>query len=221
MAVQILAMYSLAFILFTLDGCTAATTPNMKASTSSAAPSGTSFASGFDMKTSWGNLSPYADSSGFGIDKGFPARCELSQVHVLHRHAQRYPSSWPTDGGGMELFAAKVANYSKQNPNKRVGSGPLSFLNDWEYMLGENLLLPSGAATEATAGALFWSQYGRLLYRAGPGDATYDSSMNVFLNGTARHKPTFRTTDYPRILESARWWLSMSISLQIEGLADF
>jgi 3-phytase len=113
----------------------------------------------------------------------------------------------------MELFAAKVANYSKQNPNKKVGSGPLSFLNDWEYMLGENLLLPSGAATEATAGALFWSQYGRLLYRAGPGDATYDSSMNVFLNGTARQKPTFRTTDYPRILESARWWLSKPISL--------
>lgn len=172
------------------------------------------------MKTSWGNLSPYSDSIGFGIEKGFPAQCELSQVHVLHRHAQRYPSSWPTDGGGMETFATKVANYSKQNPDKKVGSGPLSFLNDWEYMLGENLLLPSGAATEATAGALFWSQYGRLLYRAGRGDAIYDPSMNVFPNGTSRPKPTFRTTDYPRILESARWWLSKVIGLKTENDVD-
>ncbi|KAJ5300344.1 uncharacterized protein N7443_005346, partial [Penicillium atrosanguineum] len=202
------AMHSLAIILFALGGSTAAVMPSISSSSRPASPTGTSFPSGFDMKTSWGNLSPYSDSIGFGIEKGFPAQCELSQVHVLHRHAQRYPSSWPTDGGGMETFASKVANYSKQNPDKKVGSGPLSFLNDWEYMLGENLLLPSGAATEATAGALFWSQYGRLLYRAGRGDAIYDPSMNVFLNGTSRPKPTFRTTDYPRILESARWWLS-------------
>ena len=167
------------------------------------------------MKSRWGNLSPYTDSTGFGIDKGFPAECELSQVHVLHRHGQRYPSSWPTDGGAMQSFADKIANYSKQNPDKKVGSGPLSFLNDWEYVLGNNLLLPSGAAAEATAGALFWSQYGRLLYRAGRGDAIYDPSMNVWPNGTARPKPTFRTTDYPRILESARWWLSKYYSLSI------
>lgn len=158
------------------------------------------------MKTSWGNLSPYADSTGFGIDKGFPADCELSQVHVLHRHAQRYPTSW--DGGAMEAFAQKVANYSRGSPSENVGSGALSFLNDWEYVLGLETLLPTGAATEAASGALFWSQYGRLLYRAGRGDAIYSPSMNVYPNGTARPKPTFRTTSYPRILESARWWLS-------------
>lgn len=219
MVIQKSAMYSLAITLLALgDGIAAITVPNSSpSSSSSAAPTGTSFASGFDMKTSWGNLSPYSDSAGFGIDKGFPAQCELSQVHVLHRHAQRYPSSWPTDGGGMETFAAKVANFTKQNPDKKVGSGPLSFLNDWEYMLGENLLLPSGAATEATAGALFWSQYGRLLYHAGQGDAIYDPSMNAFPNGTARPKPTFRTTDYPRIIESARWWLSKYCCSFIKG----
>lgn len=160
------------------------------------------------MKTSWGNLSPYADSTGFGLDKGFPAECELSQVHVLHRHAQRYPTSWPLDGGAMEAFAEKLNEYSRNHPDRKVGSGPGSFLNDWKYMLGLDTLLPSGAATEATSGASFWSQYGRLLYRAGRGDAIYDPSMNVYPNGTARLKPTFRTTSYPRILESARWWLS-------------
>ncbi|KAJ5464386.1 Histidine phosphatase superfamilyclade-2 [Penicillium daleae] len=185
----------------------AAMAVSSSSSTSPAAPTGTSYASGFDMTTSWGNLSPYSDAPGFDAPKGYPMGCELSQVHVLHRHAQRYPSSWPTDGGGMETFAQKVANYSKRSDGK-VGSGPLAFLNDWEYLLGENLLLATGAATEATAGALFWSMYGRLLYHAGPGKAVYDSSMNVYPNGTARPKPTFRTTSYPRILESARWWLS-------------
>lgn len=184
-----------------------AVSSSSSASTPAAAPTGTSYASGFDMTTSWGNLSPYSDAPGFDAPKGYPIGCELSQVHVLHRHAQRYPSSWPTDGGGMETFAKKVANYSKKSDGK-VGSGPLAFLNDWEYMLGENLLLATGAATEATAGALFWSMYGRLLYHAGAGKAVYDSSMNVYPNGTARPKPTFRTTSYPRILESARWWLS-------------
>ncbi|CAI7618771.1 unnamed protein product [Penicillium pancosmium] len=171
-------------------------------------PTGTSYPSGFEIKKSWGHLSPYDDAHHFGVDKGFPVECELSQVHVLHRHAQRYPTSWPTDGGGMEDFAYKVGNYSKKNPGKKIGAGPLSFLNEWKYILGENLLLPSGAATEATAGALFWSEYGRLLYHAGKGDAIYDPSMNTFPNGTQRPKPIFRTTSYPRILESARWWLS-------------
>ncbi|KAJ5994695.1 hypothetical protein N7481_001672 [Penicillium waksmanii] len=161
---------------------------------------------GLDVKTSWGNLSPYADALGFGISQGYPVGCELSQVHVLHRHGQRYPTEW--DGGSMEKFAQKLGNYSKKNPDRKVGIGPLEFLHGWEYTLGLDMLLPTGAATESTSGALFWSMYGHLLYRAGPGDAKYDSSLNVYPNGTVRPKPIFRSTSQPRILESARWWLS-------------
>ncbi|KXG51775.1 Histidine phosphatase superfamily, clade-2 [Penicillium griseofulvum] len=191
--------------LLALMGSTAA----MISSTSSAeaGPTGLSYPSGFDMKTSWANLSPYADASGFNVSKGFPLECELSQVHVLHRHAQRYPTQWLLDGEGMENFAQKLANYTKKHPHKKIGSGSLAFLDDWEYMLGSNTLLPTGAATEASSGAQFWSQYGRLLYHAGSGDATWNASLNVYPNGTARPKPTFRSTSYPRILESARWWL--------------
>jgi hypothetical protein len=174
----------------------------------SAGPTGLSYPSGFDMKSSWAHLSPYVDASGFNVSKGFPSECELSQVHILHRHAQRYPTYYPLDGEGMERFAQKLANYSRKHPQKKVGSGPLAFLNDWEYILGLNTLLPTGAATEVTSGALFWSQYGRLLYRAEASQAAWNSTLNVYPNGTARPKPTFRTTSYPRILESARWWLS-------------
>lgn len=107
----------------------------------------------------------------------------------------------------MEAFAQKVKNYSKLHDG-RVGKGPLDFLNQWEYMLGEDTLQVTGAATEATSGARIWAKYGRLLYRAGPGVAAWDSSLNVYPNGTARPKPIFRTTSQARILESARWWLS-------------
>ncbi|KAJ5726309.1 Histidine phosphatase superfamily clade-2 [Penicillium malachiteum] len=172
-------------------------------------PTGATYASGFDMTKSWANLSPYKDADGFNIPKGVPQGCELSQVHVLHRHAQRFPTAYPLDGDGMGDFAAKLANYSKAHPDSTSATGPLKFLNNWEYILGEDLLLENGAATEATSGANFWINYGRLLYRAGRKNlAAWSTSLNVYSNGTARPTPVFRTTSQARILESARWWLS-------------
>ena len=102
----------------------------------------------------------------------------------------------------MQNFFAKV---------KEIGgaTGPLAFLNDWEYILGEDTLMETGQSTEATSGAHFWLQYGRLLYRATRETlARWDPALNVYPNGTARSKPVFRTTGQDRILESARWWLS-------------
>lgn len=177
-------------------------------SASAHAPTGTAYPDGFDMETSWGNLSPYKSPSGFGLPKGVPKGCELSQTHVLHRHAQRYPTGSRMDGESMELFSQKLANYTSSHKGTPVGNGPLEFLNHWEYLLGEELLLETGAATEDTSGADFWTTHGRLLYRAGPNVSVWDESLNVFPNGTARRKPVFRTTSMSRILESARWWLS-------------
>lgn len=173
------------------------------------APTGATYASGFDMTRSWANLSPYKDADSFGVPKGMPAGCELSQVHVLHRHAERYPTNYPLDGEGMQDFAAKLTNYSKAHSGKAVASGPLKFLNNWKYVIGEDILMETGAATEATSGAHFWIKYGRLLYRPDRDNvAAWNSSLNVYPNGTARPKPVFRTTSQSRILESARWWLS-------------
>ncbi|KGO65768.1 Histidine phosphatase superfamily, clade-2 [Penicillium expansum] len=172
-------------------------------------PTGSSYASGFDMTASWANLSPYKDADSFGLPSGVPQGCELSQVHVLHRHAQRFPTDYPLDGEGMTDFAAKLTNYSKAHPNKTVALGPLKFLNNWDYVIGQDILMENGAATEATSGANFWIKYGRLLYRAGRENAAaWSSSLNVYANGTDRPTPVFRTTSQARILESARWWLS-------------
>ncbi|CAI7627968.1 hypothetical protein PCG10_001341 [Penicillium crustosum] len=195
------------FIGATLVTAVAATATSTSAPTS--APTGSSYASGFDMTKSWANLSPYKDADSFGIPSGVPQGCELSQVHVLHRHAQRFPTPYPLDGEGMTDFAAKLTNYSKANPGKTVAVGPLKFLNNWDYVIGEDTLMENGAATEATSGANFWIKYGRLLYRAGRENvAAWSSSLNVYANGTDRPTPVFRTTSQARILESARWWLS-------------
>ncbi|PYH43653.1 putative phytase [Aspergillus saccharolyticus JOP 1030-1] len=199
-------------LLATLGATGAAALPGTSSSSSStpAAPAATGAAlpAGFDITAYWGNLSPYHDAPGFNVSTGNPQGCELSQVHILHRHAQRYPTPYELDGESMEAFAQKLQNYRLQHPNETLGTGPLEFLNEWKYLMGEDLLLPSGAATEATSGANFWNKYGRPLFRAPAGLADWDASLNVFPNGTQRPKPIFRTTGQARILESARWWLS-------------
>lgn len=108
----------------------------------------------------------------------------------------------------MKESRIKLVNYTKIHSNTTVGRGPLTFLNGWEYLMGEDTLLTLGAATEATSGANSWDQYRRALYRAGPGVASWDRSLNLFPNHTERPKPVFRATSQTRILESARWWLS-------------
>ena len=189
--------------------CLAVADAASSSSTAASAPTGATYASGFDMTRSWANLSPYKDADGFGVPNGVPQGCELSQAHVLHRHAERYPTNYPLDGEGMQDFADKLANYSKAHPGKNIASGPLGFLNRWNYVLGSDTLMETGASTEATSGANFWIKYGRLLYRPDREHvAGWSPSLNVYPNGTARSKPVFRTTSQARILESARWWLS-------------
>lgn len=207
---NLLQRASQAIAVLTFLGSLASSTP-----TSSASPStqtGETYPNGFDISRSWANLSPYKNGD-FGLPKGVPRGCELSQAHVLHRHAERFPTSGLLNADAMKNFHSKLVNYTKAHPGKAIGRGPLDFLNDWKYLLGEELLLASGAATEDTAGADFWSRYGRLLYRSEPGAAAWDPSMNRFPNGTARPKPVFRTTSQSRILESARWWLSKFIEM--------
>lgn len=180
------------------------------------APTGSHYPSGFDITRSWANLSPYQEAASFGLPKGVPQGCQLSQVHVLHRHAQRYPIGYFFDAEMTVNFSQKVTNYSKTHPGKNLGAGPLEFLDHWTYRIGKELLLMTGAAAEATSGAEFWNKYGRLLYRAGPDMAGWDESLNTFPNGTARPKPVFRTASQARIVESARWWLSEFSDVQLD-----
>ncbi|OGM51096.1 phytase [Aspergillus bombycis] len=190
-----------ALLAFTRDA------PSSSSSLKAAGPSSAEYSPGFDITSSWANLSPYKEADGFGVPKGVPRGCELSQVHVLHRHAARYPESAWFDGEGMERFSQKLKSYNNDH-DVSVGTGPLAFLKNWKYLLGRDILLAAGTATEASSGADIWSKYGRMLYRAPPGMAVWDPELNVYPNGTRRPKPSFRTTNKQRVSESARWWLT-------------
>ncbi|RAK81179.1 histidine phosphatase family protein [Aspergillus fijiensis CBS 313.89] len=153
----------------------------------------------------WGALTPYHEVSSFGASGGIPQGCRLSQAHVLHRHTERYPTSYFLEGGQAEVLADKIATYQSAHPDTTFATGPLAFLNEWQYIFaggGTNTLLPSGTTTAHAAGAAFWSQYGRLLYDVGTEDPFWREGLNVSA------KLVFRTTSEERIVESAKWWLN-------------
>jgi hypothetical protein len=140
----------------------------------------------------WGQITPYSDNpeNYFGVEyTGLPEGCQVEQAHVLQRHAQRFPTGAFDDGETDENFAAKLMDFTSAHPKERF-TGPLQFMNSWQYLLGESYLTNIGAATEFAAGVSFWNRYGRILYDAQPGQINY--------NATARPKPVLRTTSQSR-----------------------
>ena len=55
---------------------------------------------------------------------------------MLSRHGARYP----TTGANVVDLGKRIANAT----GKFKAEGALSFLNDWKYQLGENILVPKG-----------------------------------------------------------------------------
>jgi hypothetical protein len=114
-----------------------------------------------------------------------PPGSNITHVHVLHRHGSRYPSR----GSGAEQFGATVANLTANG--RRPFSGELSFLNDWRYELGAEILTPGGRQELYDSGVPHWYNYGRLL----------DASSH-------KRKLVARTTTMERMLESAESFLA-------------
>ncbi|KAI0361287.1 phosphoglycerate mutase-like protein [Trametes cingulata] len=136
----------------------------------------------FDPVRSWGNLSPwFSVGDVFGLphaSQAVPSGCELTQVHLLHRHGARYPTS----GSGPSAFASKV--HAAATSSGFSASGPLEFLNTWTYKLGAELLTPFGRQQLFDLGSAFRVKYGHLLK-----DFT--------------DLPVFRTTSEARMVDSA------------------
>ncbi|KAF7968230.1 hypothetical protein HWV62_31613 [Athelia sp. TMB] len=137
-------------------------------------------AAAFDVTKHWGNLSPMQSVDGVLSDTSpqIPAGYELRQVHLLHRHGARYPTS----GAGPATFAAKLQSIA--NSTGFSASGPLEFLNTWTYKLGAEILTPFGRGQLFDLGVGFRVQYGDLL------------------KGFSK-LPVFRTTSEDRMVDSA------------------
>ncbi|EGG09376.1 uncharacterized protein MELLADRAFT_77108 [Melampsora larici-populina 98AG31] len=137
----------------------------------------------FDPIRSWGYLSPFQSlpHDTFGLESAtakVPPTCELEQVHMLHRHGARYPTSSKEPAGfANRLKAAK--GYK--------ATGQLEFLNNWKYGLGIEILTPFGRNQLFNLGVGFRQKYGHLL------DRMTDSTKKL----------VFRTTSQNRMLHSA------------------
>ncbi|KAE9363417.1 phosphoglycerate mutase-like protein [Stipitochalara longipes BDJ] len=155
----------------------------------------------------WGQLSPYADNpeNYFGVDYvGLPDGCQIESVQTLQRHAQRFPTSAIDDGANDQLFATKVFNFTSLSNSTGSFTGPLSFLNKYQYQIVDTGLLTGvGATTELASGVSFWNRYGRTLYNATVGQISYNAT---FPNGTARPPVVLRTTSQARIENSEINW---------------
>lgn len=73
---------------------------------------------------------------------------------MLSRHGSRYPTS----GANVYIFGQKIANLT----GKFQASGQLSFLNDWKYELGREILVPRGRQELFESGVLHYYQYAQL-----------------------------------------------------------
>ena len=87
-----------------------------------------------------GQVSPYfPNPDGFGVSEyPLPAGSNISQLHMLARHGSRYP----TGDSGVAKFSTSLVQAVKNG--SASFSGELAFLNNWEYGLGSEILVPVG-----------------------------------------------------------------------------
>ncbi|KAF4634281.1 hypothetical protein G7Y89_g3829 [Cudoniella acicularis] len=158
------------------------------------------------ISRSWGQVSVYADNEEdyFGVGYvGLPDGCQIESVSTLQRHAQRFPTSGDDDGGNDARFAQKLTNFTSGNSTASF-TGPLRFLNTYNYIMQDTGLLTGiGATSEVAAGVLFWNRYGRTIYNASQAQLAYNAS---YPNGTARPPVVLRTTSQSRIHNSLINW---------------
>jgi hypothetical protein len=76
-----------------------------------------------------------------------PRGAEIVELHMLHRHGARYPTS----SEGVVGLGEKIVNSTTKGQHFE---GPLGFLNDWRYRLGAEILVPVGKMELFDSGSL-------------------------------------------------------------------
>ena len=124
-------------------------------------------------------------------EHSLPENATIVQLNMLSRHGSRYP----TKGSGVENLAAKIKNYTTGVLGDVTFSGDLSFLNSWDYKLGQEILVPVGKEELFSSGTLHQYGYGHL----------YPN------NGS---KIIARSTTQRRMVESAEYFLAGFFGLE-------
>lgn len=115
----------------------------------------------------------------------------LSSFHLnfelaFPRHGARLPTDSPQESAPQ--FGHFFTNLTQSNTTFNF-DGPLSFMNDWKYTLGSNLLTPAGSQQLYDSGVQSYYRY----------SALYNSTAQ-------KHKPVVRTTSQSRMVDSATYF---------------
>ena len=102
---------------------------------------------------------------------------------MLHRHGSRYP----TTGAGVQVFGEGLTALLK-NGSAGNFTGALSFVNQWSYGLGAEILVPVGRQELFDSGVNHYYDYAHL----------YNTSTKIIA----------RTTTQDRMLKSAEYFLA-------------
>lgn len=139
-----------------------------------------------------GQLSHYfSNPKGFGVQEhSLPENASIVQLNMLSRHGARYP----TAGAGVEHLAAKIKNYTTGVLGDVTFTDDLSFINHWDYKLGQEILVGVGKAELFESGTLHQYSYGHLY----PNDG----------------KIVARSTTQRRMIESAEYFLAGFFGLE-------
>ncbi|KAJ5873420.1 Histidine phosphatase superfamily clade-2 [Penicillium subrubescens] len=139
---------------------------------------------GAELFEHMGNLSPYMPNpSGFGVEEySLPPGSNITQMHMVHRHGSRYPTSSASVATLPKRIAELLGNGTRF-------TGNLEFLNTWEYQLGKEELTGLGRQQLFDSGVLHWFNYGQLYDPSSPLIARTCSQVRMlqsaenFLNG--------------------------------------
>lgn len=95
-----------------------------------------------------GHLTPYSPAPGWGVDEyPLPDGAEIVQVQMLSRHGARYP----TGNANVMKLGDRIADAGEGfEPH-----GDLSFLKNWKYQLGAEVLVPKGRQELYESGKFF------------------------------------------------------------------
>ncbi|KAG9236000.1 3-phytase A precursor [Amylocarpus encephaloides] len=151
----------------------------------------------------WGHLSPYSPNhEGWGIEEyPLPVGAEVTQVHVLHRHGSRYP----TIGVNVQSFGAKMASLG----GKFTTSGPLSFLTNWTYGLGAEIMVPMGRMQLFKSGVDHYYQYGHL----------YEPGSKILVRSTTQKRMRESVWNFLSGFFGLDWEDNAEVGYGIEGFS--
>lgn len=189
------------------------------------------FTNKFNPFRHMGPLTPYR-SGEFGVDNARELHtpissqgvCVLQQVHILHRHGARYPTSEsPTE------LVKKLIQRNKVGGRITKFTGPLAFLNNYVYRLGKELLVPVGRHQLHQSGVNAAVDYGalvaadvdagkRMFVRAGSQQRIVDSAI-AFMTGFFGNSWT-EHTDFEIQLEDPGFNTTLASNFACDAAAE-